>query len=126
MVCVTTYNITIPFPTDPNLTVSVHPPSLTTLDTEPYNKFTLLCTATVAENVTLKKTFEWKMGPLGYAATVVPDSNTSITSTALTEQISTSVLTTVGTLPGTIYYSCTATALSYSSSDTSTVTIKGL
>ena len=122
----------IPFSAGPLFEVEVQPNMVISFDTEPYNTFTLTCTATVHDSVTVHKTIHWKIGPQGSEVNISDNGDTVvITNTNLNSPISTSVLQVTEDVIGNYQYTCTAMLQfsgeedDISASDTANVTIKG-
>ena len=95
--------------TEPSFEAEIQPPNLISFDVEPYNTFTLYCTATVHDSVIIPKYFQWKQGPEGAeeilsangVTVMIVHSNTNATS-------SSSVLTVTENTPGSYRFVCTA------------------
>ena len=121
------------FCTGPLFEVDVQPNMVISFDTEPFNTFTLTCTAIVHDSVTVHKTIHWTMGPQGSEVDVSDNGDTVvITNTNLNSPVSTSVLQVTEDVIGNYPYTCTAVLQfsgeedDISASDTASVTIKGI
>ena len=80
--------------TEPLLNVEVAPPFITACQNAPFSEFTLTCTVTLSNPVTLEERIEWRRGPQGSEVTLsADDPNFMISSSNLGDSTSTSVLT---------------------------------
>lgn len=108
------------------------PSSTTACQNPPFNVFTLTCTVTLSNPVTLEERIEWRRGPEGSEVTLSTDGlNTVISSSNLGDPTSTSVLTVSNRAAGIERYVCVA-ILDFpdndeqiQQSDSAEVTIKG-
>ena len=107
--------------------VNIEPSTISILNAVLYNSFSIVCTATIPENVTAVKSFVWRKGSSG-TGTVLSNSDIGISITTLNadEAVSTSVLTTSETIPGSYLYTCDVTVLSYPSSATANIVVNGM
>lgn len=96
--------------TAPSLSVEVQPPVAFARDSiaQPYDTFTLKCTATASDGVIVAKSFEWSRGPPGAQTVVGHNGNTiSIRNYDLWSPQSISLLTVTGEPVGSYLYNCT-------------------
>ena len=96
--------------TAPSLSAEVQPPVALARDStaQPYDTFTLRCTAVASDGVTVAKSFEWIRGPPGSQTVVGHNGNTiSIRNYDLRSPQSTSLLTVTGEPLGSYVYNCT-------------------
>ena len=104
------------------LIVQVQPTEVTVLDASPYNRFSLVCTASVPANVTSIKQFVWRTG----GTSLTSGAGTTISSINLNSPVSTSTLSTNASSPGIFSYSCDVTVSTAQSSAIATVTVNGM
>ena len=102
---------------DPSLTLAVLSSTTRLPNIDPYNTFTITCTATAPMGVIESKTFTWKRtgglgGSCGSFSEVVENDTFQITNTNVAEPVSTSVLTVTETTAAVWRYCCQATLLS--------------
>lgn len=107
--------------------VAVEPSTISVLNATSYNSFSIVCVATIPANITAMKSFVWRKGFSG-TGTVLSNSDegTSIVILNSDEARSTSVLTTSESIPGSYFYTCDVTVLSYPSSATANVIVNGM
>ena len=117
---------TILSPSELGLIVQTEPSTVTVLDATPYNSFSIVCSASVPTNVTATKTFVWRRGPSGTGTVLSSSEGTTITTLNPGNALSTSVLTTNVSTPGSFTYTCDVTVLSSLSSAATTVVVNGM
>lgn len=112
---------------DLEFSVVVKPSTVTVLNATSYNRFSIVCNASIPENVMATKSFVWRKGSSGIG-TALTDSDEGINITTLNpdDAISISNLTTSEVTPGSYLYTCDVTVLSYPSSATANVIVNGM
>ena len=108
------------------LQVDVLPTSLSILDAEPYNSFTLTCTVTVPASVQVAKVIEWSRSFQGSSSPLSHNGDTvMITNSDLSTAITTSVLVTSENTAGSVSYICTSTVLEVTGSNSAIIQVQG-
>ena len=102
------------------------PTSFSILDADPYNVFTLTCTATAPTSVQQTKVIQWMKSSLGSTSPVIHNGDSVfITNSNVSSAISTSVLVTSEATAGNVSYTCSATISEITGSDSAAIHVQG-
>ena len=108
------------------LVVSVAPSTISVLAAASYNSFSIVSTATLLTIVPATKSFRWTRTSQRTTVNITAGTDVTISSIALSNSSSTSVLSLNDTTLGSYLYTCEATVLETLSSASSTVTVNGV
>ena len=115
---------------DPSLTLAVLSSTTRLPNVDPYNTFTLTCTATAPMGVIESKIFTWRRrsgsgGSCGSFSVVINSGIFQIVNSNVNQPVSTSVLTVTETTAAEWRYCCQASLLGVTGNDEVSVTVTG-
>ena len=103
------------------------PNSLSLLEAEPYNSFTLTCTVTVPASVQVAKVIEWSRSFQGSSSPLSHNGDTVIiTNSDLSTAVTTSILVTTENVAGNVSYICRSTVSGIIGSDSANIQVQGM
>ena len=104
----------------------MQPTSLSILDAEPYNGFTLTCTASVPASVQVAKVIEWSRSFQGSSSPLTHDGDTvTITNSDLSVAVTTSILVTTESVAGNVSYICSTMVSGIIGTDSAIIQVQG-